>query len=357
MASAKKLPSGTWRVQVSKVVNGKKIKRSFSANPSDFGGDWRKAKAHAELLARNWTFDAETEKHKKTVKQALDLFMEKKSNVLSASTISDYTYMPKYFEEIWEKDINDIDSKDIQNIINAFAVKKLSSKTIRNRISMLITSLEFAGVEKRFRYTIPKTIKPELPPPEPSEYHRLLSMASPELKLAIILSGLYTLRRGEIGGLCGEDILWDLNSIYIHTSRVKKKFKGSKRVWVRKEIPKNDKSVRVVQIDPEIMKLIPKVGPKEYVIKMKPDTITKRFIDLKKKACVDCRFHDLRKHAASIRSDLKIPSKYIEADGGWRPGSAVLKTIYDKPFKEKRKEYSQKINKQILEEYGNDLFG
>ena len=177
-------------------------------------------------------------------------------------------------------------------------------------------------------------------------------MASEEEKLTIILAGLYTLRRGEIGGLCGEDMLWDMNSIYVHTSRVK----NSDQKWVRRNIPKNLNSVRVIQIDPEIMKMFPRVAPKEYVIKLNPDEIGHHFKALREKACVNCRFHDLRKYAASIRSEI-MPSKYIEADGGWRKESTVLTTIYDKPFKEKRKEYSKEINKRIIEDYGNELFG
>jgi hypothetical protein len=89
---------------------------------------------------------------------------------------------------------------------------------------------------------------------------------------------------------------------------------------------------------------------------MNPDEMTHHFGKLRKKACVNCRLHDLRKYAASIRSEI-MPSKYVEADGGWKKDSAVMRTIYDKPFKESRKEYSKKFNEKILEDYGKDLFG
>ena len=36
MASAKKLNSGSWRVQVKKVIDGKTIKKSFTVSPKDF---------------------------------------------------------------------------------------------------------------------------------------------------------------------------------------------------------------------------------------------------------------------------------------------------------------------------------
>jgi integrase len=190
-----------------------------------------------------------------------------------------------------------------------------------------------------------------LSPPEPSEFHRLLALASPEEKLTIILAGLYTLRRGEIAGLCGEDLLWDLNSIYVHTSRVQ----NDQKEWVRRPMPKNLNSVRMIQLDPKIMEMLPQVGPNEYVISMNPNEITKHFIRLREKACVSCRFHDLRKYAASIRSAI-MPGRYVEADGGWRKDSQVLSTIYDKPFRESRKEYSKKFNEMVVEEYKKELF-
>lgn len=352
MASAKQLASGSWRVQACKTIDGKKIKKSFTVSPADCGGDSKMAKKKAIHLADEWMLSAETEAHRITVKKAINTHLETKKAIWSPSTYKDYVNMPKHFEEILEMDINDVSSKTIQLLINQYFTSGLSSKTITNRINFLIAALETADIDKNFKYKIPKTIAPKLAPPEPSEFHRLLSMASPDEKLTIVLAGLYTLRRGEIGGLCGEDLLWDMNSIYIHTSLVK----DENKKWIRRDMPKNLGSVRVVHVDPEIMKLFPKVGPKESVISLNPDMITHHFERLRKKACVNCRFHDLRKYAASIRSEM-MPSKYVEADGGWSKESTVMQTVYDKPFKEKRNEYSKKFNESIVQEYGKELFG
>ena len=119
-------------------------------------------------------------------------------------------------------------------------------------------------------------------------------------------------------------------------------------------MPKTAQSVRRIELAPEVMDMIPHVGPKDYVIELTPDAITRRFERLRAKACVTCRFHDLRKYAASIRSEI-MPGKYVEADGGWKPDSKILKSIYDKPFKETRKEYSKKINDKIIKDYGEQL--
>lgn len=48
------------------------------------------------------------------------------------------------------------------------------------------------------------------------------------------------------------------------------------------------------------------------------------------------RFHDLRHHAASQMHALGIPDRYIEAIGGWKPGSTVLKRVYENVIDEER---------------------
>ena len=352
MASAQKLPSGAFRTQASKKIDGKLVRKSFTVHPNDCDGDWRKAKALSEKLANNWIFDAEEEIRHTTVEKAMQMHLESHSAVWSPSTLADYVNIPKYFESIYHMDALDVDSKTLQQFINQWAFDGLNKRTIANRINFLKNACELAGNERAFKIKYPPKAIKELPPPEPSEFKRLLAAASDEEKLIIIFSGLYTLRRGEIGGLCGEDILWDMNAIFVHTDRVKDKNKE----WVRKEMPKTSQSVRRIQIAPEVMALIPHVGPKEYILPMTPDAMTRRFERLRKKVSVTCRLHDLRKYAASIRSEI-MPNKYVEADGGWKPNSKILKSVYDKPFKEKRKDYSKKLNDQIIQDYGSELFG
>lgn len=351
MASAKKLPSGAWRTRATKMIDGKQVRKSFTVSPEECGGDWRKAKDRSEMLARQWLFDTEQEEKHTTVEKAMQMHLDSHSAVWSPSTLADYEKIPAHFESIKNMDVHDVDSKTLQNIINQWAFEGKKRKTIANRINFLRNALELAGNDKNFKIKYPKAVPVQLPPPEPSEFQRLFSVVDDEEKLMIILAGLYTLRRSEMGGLCGEDIIWDMSAIHVHTSRVKDKNKN----WVRKEMPKTADSVRLITLAPEVMALIPHVAPKEYIFKMTPDAMTHRFEKLRKKVCVTCRLHDLRKYAASIRSEI-MPSKYVEADGGWKPGSNVLKTVYDKPFKEKRKDYSKKINDQIVRDYGS-LFG
>lgn len=362
MANAQRLPSGAWRTQATKTINGKQVRKSFSVTPEDSSKEAsKKAKAQSELMAREWLFKKEEDKpNVLTVDQAIDRYNENRSEVLSASTIADYLRMKKYFEPILNVNVNDVTTDMLQRLINDMAMqtnrygKRINDRTIKNRIFYLLAVFGYCELNKNFklRFPVPEEEK-DYNPPEKSEFNRLLdNLETQEDRLIIMLAGLYTLRRGEICGLRGQDILWDMHSIRVSHSRVLDKDKE----WVLRP-PKTKKSVRTIEIDPELMTLFPNdIGPNELVIKRNPNECTKFFERLRKKACVKCRLHDLRKYAASIRSDI-MPTKYVEAAGGWKKGSKVLTTIYDKPFKESNHEYSKKFNQMAMENYGNKLLG
>ena len=362
MASAKKLPSGSWRVQVIKAIDGKKVKKSFTVSPEEYGGDWRKAKAQAEKQAREWILSKEEDKRGMlTVEKAIDRYNESREAVLSPSTMGDYYRMKKYFVKIHDVDIHDVTTDMIQEIIGDLSVltnrygKRLDTRTIKNRIFYLLAVFNHFELNKQFKLVFPADDNndEELLPPEKNEFKKLLECAhDDEERLILMLAGLYTLRRGEIAGLTGENILWDMHCIQIKYSRVQE----SERKWILKTTPKTKQSRRTIEIDPHLMELFPKVGPKDLVIKKNPNQITKMFERIRKDAGVSCRFHDLRKFAASIRSDM-MSAKYVEADGGWKKGSVVLQRVYDKAFKTDRHENSKRFNKMVMENYGDQLLG
>lgn len=376
MASAKKLPSGSWRVQVVKVVKGKKVKKSFTESPEDYAGDWRKAKAMAEKKAREWSLSNEDIDRKVlTVSEAIDRYNASRERVLSPSTMPDYYRMKKYFVKIHDVDIHDVTTDMIQNIIGDLAVmknrygKRLDKRTIKNRIFYLLAVFNYFELNKQFKLAFPPDENEDndgdngfvfssfeedaLRPPEKNEFKRLLDCTrNDEERLILMLAGLYTLRRGEIAGLTGANIIWDMHCIQVKHSRVL----NTDKEWVNKSYTKNKQSSRTIEIDPKLMSLFPKVGPKDLVISKNPNQITKMFGRIRKEAGVSCRFHDLRKFAASIRSEM-MSAKYVEADGGWKKDSTILQSVYNKAFRQDRHEHSKRFNKMIMEDYGEQLLG
>ena len=82
MANAKKLKSGAWRTQAFKMINGKKVVKSFTVNPKDVDGvslkaRSQKAKMQSELMAREWQLSQNSAiMGDITVKQAIEGYIE-----------------------------------------------------------------------------------------------------------------------------------------------------------------------------------------------------------------------------------------------------------------------------------------
>ena len=122
MATAKKLPSGAWRVQLytGKDANGKRQYKSFTA-PS---------KKEAEYLAAQYNIDKNFRSNSKmTFEQAARRYIESKRNILSPSTIRGYyAILRNYCSKISTLQVNDIDQEIVQLTMNANAADH-SAKT------------------------------------------------------------------------------------------------------------------------------------------------------------------------------------------------------------------------------------
>ena len=351
MAYAEKLPSGSWRVQASRVLNGKRQRRSFTVSPEECGGDSRRAKAKAELMASEWIAALKEELPCNiTVKKAMLSYIEDRSRILSPSSQREYTRNVGYFERIHDVRVEDVTSQDIQRIINHMA-GTVKAKTIRDRVSFLLTCLDAAGSEKRFRLSYPVSVPREQTAPDHRQVLTLISEADAVMKPIICLAAFYSLRRGEICALKFSDVSYDLHSVSVHANMVK-----GPDGFVYKDIPKTSGSIRTVYPIPDVMDLLPSGGsPDEFLFPFTPDALERRFKRLKDKLGIDVRFHDLRHYAASFRSDLNIPRKYIEEVGGWEKDSKVLTSVYDNTLNSSRKKFTQVANDWISDTYGEAL--
>ncbi len=324
---AKKLPSGKFRARVRYKENGIWRSKSFTAsNRSDaeFAAlQWKKTHAGDDI----------------TVGRAIERYIDDRSSVLSITTIKNYRQMMQYFDCIKNVCADDVTSQDIQKLIGEFSTNGASPKTIRNRIGFLVSVLETV-VDKKFRITFPKKAPYKHNVPTDEDLKLLIDNADGELKLAIMLSAFCTLRRGEICALKGSDIRD--GKVYVHADMVHVQGKE----WLYKPIPKTAQSIRSVDVPPSVLALIPDVGADEFVFTIKPGIITHNFIRLRNSLNMPYRFHDLRAYAASMRSDLNIPSVYIQYDGGWK-GDSILKTSYEHALQDRRKKYAAVVNDYV----------
>lgn len=351
MASAKRLDSGSWRVQASKTVDGKKIVKSFTARPKDYPGDPKQqskmAKAHAELMAREWLMSQDSQESKDmTVREALEAYIEDRSNVISPGTLREYRNTIKHFESIQNVFITDIDTRMIQRLINDMSID-VKKKTIKNRISLLLSALDYAEIDKKFKVKYPQNDSTKVESPDIEDVQMYIRIASPDMIPIIYLGAFGSLRRGEICALKEKNISRDMNMVSVEGDIVK-----GPDGWVYKP-PKTEDSVRTITLPKFVIDSLPqKEDPEAFIFDIMPGTITDKFTELSKKLKLKYTFHSLRHFAASFRSDLNIPKKYIQEVGGWVDGkNSVLDKVYDNNLKSSRKKYTQIANQFIEDKF------
>lgn len=345
MANARKLPSGAWRTLASKMIGNKKVRKSFTVHPNETGGDSRKAKALSEMQAREWQFSTvSTEVYGLKIREAMTGYIEDRSKVLSPSTITNYKRLLPYFDSIMDIYVDDIETPQIQRIINDMSIS-VKAKTIKNRISFLFSALDYAGCEKKFKVRYPQSESKTILSPDTEDVQMMIEAAPDDFKPVLYLAAFGGLRRGEISALKQKDISRDMNTVHVHADMV---LDGHK--WKYKAFTKNSIS-GVVQLPKFAIEALPvSDDPEAYVFNFNPNMITHRFDNLKKVTQLPFNFHSLRHFAASFRSDLNIPSKYIEEMGRWK-NSKVLKQVYDNALSSSRKKYTKIANDYLEEKF------
>ena len=345
MANARLLPSGAYQTRATKVINGKKVTKCFTVHPKETKGNGRKAKDQSEMLARQWRLSVEdSEIYGLKVRDAMEQFLQDRSKVLSPSTITNYKRLLPLFEPIADICVDDIKTADIQPLVNEWSIS-VRAKTIKNRISFLLSALDYADCDKRFKLRYPPTTSKVILSPDLEDVQMLINAAPEDFKPILYLAAFGGLRRGEIVALKQKDISRDMNTVFVHADIV---LDGNK--WVYKPLTKNDTS-GVIGLSREIINALPySEDPEAYLFDLNPNMVSHRYDKLTKKLGFNYNFHSLRHFAASFRSDIGIPSKYIEEGLRWK-SSRMLKEVYDNPLESSRKKYTQMANRYIEENF------
>ena len=327
MATARKLPSGNWRVLCydGMGANGKRKYQSFTAA----------TKKEAERLAVLYMASAQkTQDTKITVSEAIDRYINAKTGVLSASTIRGYRQMQRrYYDGISRIDIFKLTTEEMQKFV-ASITGTASAKTVSNVYGLLSSSVAMFRPDASFRVSLPKKIKARKGSPSNADVAHLFSAAQGSLKLSIALAAFGSMRRGEICALKYGDV--EGNIIHVHADMVE----NEHNKFEYKEIPKTSDSVRDVRVPAQVTALIDKDGPADdFIIPETPNAITSAFIKLRNKLGIDIRLHDLRHYYASVGAVLGVPDTYMSDFGGWRRGSGVMKEVYQNVIDDERQRY------------------
>ena len=204
MATAKKLPSGSWRCQVFSGYeiddNGKrkKIYKSFTVkDPS------KKGKKECERLAAEWAISQQDFGDNITVYDAVRKYIDVKEKALSPSTIRGYEiYLKKRILPIQSELIPHLTQTQVQRWVNSL-YPECSHKYIKNVVGLFNSAVAYCGGHT-FDVAIPSSAKPFLHTPCDDEMKLLLNHIQdrPELLTAVLLAAFGVVR----------SVLWSLRT-------------------------------------------------------------------------------------------------------------------------------------------------
>lgn len=328
MATAKKLPSGSWRVRVYDYTdaNGKQHYRSFTAD----------TKKEAEKAAVNYMPQDHTSERGMTFGECADAYILRRSPVSSASTIREYTgYRNRYMASLSKIPVWRITQEDVQREINTLAAG-LSPKTVRNVHGFISAVLAEFRPDFALHTALPKRVPPKLYVPTEAELQRLMEEVSGTvMELPVLLAAFGPMRRGEICALRAENISG--NIVHVCENMVLDK----NNRWIIKT-PKSYAGDRYIEYPAFVAAHW--TGKAGRLTELDPDDISHRFEHVLKRAGLPhFRFHDLRHYSASIQHALGIPDAYIQQRGGWS-SDAVLKQVYRHTLEDQSKRMTERIN-------------
>lgn len=337
MATTSKMPSGTWISTASKTINGKRIRKSFTA-PTKREAE---GKASAWLLSEDDTI----KKSKVTLKSVMETYIEScRCSGMSPSTIKGYTTaMKNGFKNLLESNVFDITTQDVQREVNDLA-SRLSAKTIRNYVGFLGVSTSQLDDLKfnTARLKTPKSQRKEMEIPSTEQVQELLRFSAhdSDLYLCILLASTMGLRLSEICALTwskvtdigGEKYL-KIDSALVPDESNVYHLKGAKTEAGNRTLPIPHSVYR---------EMVAHRSSGDSLIKCKPSAITTKYAKLTDKLNVPGRFHDLRHYHASVMISVGAPEKYICADMG-HASFDMVRRVYGHVMADKQQEINEKM--------------
>lgn len=315
MANAKKLKSGNWRVRafIGRDIQGKPMYKSFTAD----------SKRAAERMAAVYTTEKRLFEENMRIKDAVDSYIESRTNVLSPTTIFEYKRMARdRLIGIENIHIGDITNNDLQRWVNRLA-SKLNPKTVKNTLGLVHAAITSYRPELIINVATPKRIRRVMNDLPTSE--EIISIVhGTDIELPVLLALWLCLRMSEVRGIKKSSIKG--NTLYIENSIVTVNGKH-----VEKKVLKTDSSFRCLEL-PDILRDMIMENKSEYATTLTGKAIYGRFRRIMKKNGYDgVRFHDLRHIAASDMHKLGIPDRVAADRGGWST-TATMKNVYQHSF-------------------------
>lgn len=299
MATAKKLPSGSWRVQlyIGKDNSGKNQYKSFTAD----------TKKEAEFLAAQYNnSQIDVCRSEFTVKDATERYIKSKENVLSPSTVRGYFIIWRNIpDELANIKIKDITQEIVQTVFNDYA-KLHSPKYCRNVHGLLSAVLKNYRPELILNTTLPQKEKNDIYVPDEQEVLKIYELVKNGiLEMPFLLATQCGLRASEIAALTRSNV----KDGYIIIKQAAVVGADNNEHF---KTPKSFSGYRKVPISSEFESKLLK-SSNERIVELTAVRICDNWVKFRKRYNLpeSLNFHALRHHFASKCLLMNIPQKYI----------------------------------------------
>lgn len=335
MASAKKLPSGSWRVNlyIGKTPDGKRQYKSFTAD----------TKKEAEFLAAQYNQNhIDVNRSELPLSAAVERYIKSKENVLSPSTVRGYyNILKNHVPSLMAVKIRDINAEMIQEEFNRFA-KDNSPKTCRNTHGLIASVLAIERPDIVLRTTLPQKKKRDIYVPDEKEIDMIHQLIKGNvMELPFVLAAECGLRASEVAAL-------RISSVYSDHIEVKQAMVPDKNNKPTLKDPKSISGYRSIPISKELADfIIEHSSGGEFVCGLNSNNISTYWNRFKDNNDLndDLVFHALRHHFASRCLLLGMPQKYIAELMG-HADTTMIEKVYQHVFPSAMEEYANKLREQ-----------
>lgn len=294
-----------------------------------------------------------------TLREAIDVHIKTKKDLLSPTTIAGYETIKKYaFVGIMDMPLNKLTQDKLQQAITIESKrpssskrskgKPISAKTLHNEWGLVSEVIQEYNPGLSYKVKLPQFVSTVHTLSRPEDIYRIVK--GTEIELPVLLAMWLTFTMSEIRGLTKSKSIKD-DCIYISEVMVTVNGKD-----VVKKIAKNKKRNRIHRMPQRIRELV-EASETDLIVPLSEDTIYGRFTRLlKANNMPHMSFHDLRHVSASVMSFLDIPDQYAMDRGGWN-SDKIMKSTYMQIYQSERIAVDDKINSYFESTLGlkNDI--
>ncbi len=333
MASAKKLPSGNWRVNlyIGKNVDGKRQYKSFTAE----------TRKEAEYLAAQYNqLRIDINRSEMPLKMAVEEYIKSKENILSPSTIKGYNaVMNNCVQDLMAVRIKDISPEKIQAAFNTMS-KSHSPKSCRNAHGLVSAVLKLHRPELILHTSLPQKKKRDIYVPDEKEIQNIYPLTiGKSVEIPFLLATQCGLRASEISGL-------QVSCVYDDHIEIKQARVNGQHGETHIKSPKSISGYRKIPISPELHDKLMENAVDDWCCPMDAYKISKHWGLFREKHSINenINFHALRHHFASKCLLLGMPQKYTAELMGHN-SLDMIEQVYQHTFPSAMERYAKQLRK------------